>query len=269
MVSVVIPLYNAGSYIVSAVESVLRQRLPLEIIVVDDASTDGGADDLVAFLRKLEGCTDNDIGEPLLIWQGNVSFDVRIYRNPTNRGVAYSRNFGVKKSRGQYVAFLDADDIWADDKLQKQLKIMEGLNVPFCNTARYVFEEDINNIKGTIHTPERITLNKLEHTNYVNCSSVLIKREVALRYPMEHSDAQEDYLTWLRILKDYEYAAGIDEPLIYYRMVEGSKSRNKIKSAIMTYKTYRYAGYNLWAALRMMFSYTVNGINKYFFKKNR
>lgn len=267
MVSVVIPLYNSKEYIVDAVKSVLKQDTALEIVVVDDASTDGSVDRLVSFLEGLEGFVKDADTKPPLLWQGYAGVDVRIYSNASNMGVAYSRNYGVKMSKGEYIAFLDADDIWAENKLKKQLKIMEKQNIPLCNTARYVFDGGIDKMMKIIHTPEHITLKELEHSNYINCSSVLMPREVALRYPMEHSDAHEDYLTWLRIMKDYNHVAGIDEPLVYYRVMHGSKSGNKLKSAAMTYRTYRYAGYGSVKAAFMMFSYVIYGINKYFFRK--
>jgi teichuronic acid biosynthesis glycosyltransferase TuaG len=103
----------------------------------------------------------------------------------------------------------------------------------------------------------------LEKTNYINCSAVVIKREVMLEYPMKYSNVHEDYYAWLSIMKKYRFAVGVDEPLILYRLSPRGKSRNKLKSALMTYRTYRYAGYSLPASAVMMFWYTINGLRKY------
>jgi teichuronic acid biosynthesis glycosyltransferase TuaG len=92
---------------------------------------------------------------------------------------------------------------------------------------------------------------------------VLIKREVALDYPMEKDDAHEDYLAWLRLLKDYKFVTGVDQPLLKYRVNKNSKSANKFKSAAMTYRTYLYAGYDKKQAMKMMVSYVYYGIKKY------
>lgn len=114
-----------------------------------------------------------------------------------------------------------------------------------------------------MHTPEKITLAELEKTNAINCSSVVAPREILLKYPMQHSEVHEDYLTWLQMLRAYPYAVGIDEPLLEYRLSAHGKSRNKLKSARMTYRTYRLAGYPVWKSCRMFLSYMINGLKKY------
>lgn len=88
-------------------------------------------------------------------------------------------------------------------------------------------------------------------------------KEILLKYPMQHSEVHEDYLTWLQMLRAYPYAVGIDEPLLEYRLSAHGKSRNKLKSARMTYRTYRLAGYPVWKSCRMFLSYMINGLKKY------
>ena len=84
-----------------------------------------------------------------------------------------------------------------------------------------------------------------------------------LAFPMEHSEVHEDYLTWIRLLKQEDFVVGIDEPLLEYRLSEKGKSRNKLKSAYMTYRTYRLAGYSVRKSGRMMVDYMINGLKKY------
>lgn len=95
----------------------------------------------------------------------------------------------------------------------------------------------------TIPVKEKITYRELLKHNSINCSSVILRRDVAREFPMEHDDSHEDYITWLKILRKYGCAAGINKPYLKYRLSEGGKSRNKLKSAAMTYNVYRYAGY--------------------------
>ena len=105
LVSVIIPVYNGEKYISQAVESVYRQEVPLELIVIDDGSTDG-------------------TWQALSRWKERTDF---IYiKNEKNLGAAGSRNRGVSMAKGRYVAFLDADDWWEDQKLQKQLRALEN-----------------------------------------------------------------------------------------------------------------------------------------------
>ena len=249
MISVIIPLYNAKDYVCEAVASVLAQRVELELIVLDDASTDGSAIVLRQWLEAHRG----EVGD----------ISVSLIENKENMGVARTRNKGVLLAKGSYIAFLDADDRFAEGKLARQIKLLEETGADLCNTGRMLIRADGENTGTVIHTPEIITLSELEKSNRINCSSVLLRRETALRYPMEHSEVHEDYLTWMRMLRDYAYAVGIDEPLLEYRLSENGKSRNKLKSARMTYRTYRLAGYSVWKSCRMFAHYTVKGLKKY------
>lgn len=249
MISVIIPLYNAKDYVCEAVASVLAQRVELELIVLDDASTDGSAIVLRQWLEAHSG----EVGD----------ISVSLIENKENMGVARTRNKGVLLAKGGYIAFLDADDRFAEGKLARQIKLLEETGADLCNTGRMLIRADGENTGTVIHTPEIITLGELEKSNRINCSSVLLRRETALRYPMEHSEVHEDYLTWLRMLKDGVRMVGIDEPLLLYRLSEGGKSRNKWKSAQMTYRTYRYAGYGWWKSMCMLTCYMINGVRKY------
>lgn len=249
MVSVIIPVYNAKKYVCEALASVVEQSYVQEVIVIDDGSTDGSMEVVQAWLDAHEAQTEK------------IRFCL-LY-NAHNMGVAESRNRGVKEAEGIYVAFLDADDRFAPGKLKKQVELLERTGACLCNTARVLMQADGTLTQNIMHTPEKITLADLEQTNYINCSSVVVRRDIMQKYPMKHSEVHEDYLTWLRMLRDYAYAVGIDEPLLEYRLSENGKSRNKLKSARMTYRTYRLAGYSVWKSCRMFAHYTVMGLKKY------
>lgn len=272
MISVIIPSYNSGKYVIKAVTSALNQNVEKEIIVIDDCSTDSSIEFLVKYFEKdfiprnekVPQIVYDGAAEVILYWQGKINDNtLSVYKNLTNQGVATTRNIGVKLAKGDYIALLDADDWWEEDKLERQLSALEKNNAVLCNTAREITKHDGTPTGLIIHTPKVISLKKLEHTNYINCSSVLIKREALLRFPMEHSDAHEDYLTWLRVLREYGDVIGIDEPLMKYRLSIGGKSRNKLVAAKMTYKTYCYAGYGKIKSAIMMIAYTYNGFKKY------
>lgn len=277
MVSIVIPIYNAGTYLTEAVDSALRQRVDKELVLVDDCSSDGSVRLLTRHLTEkyrtagIEGVggwgqmkSSHSERQVRSVWQGLVDkTKVRIYRNRRRAGVAATRNVGVRLAAGEYIALLDADDRWRAGKLEHQLEALERTGACLCNTARRIIRADGSDTGRVIHTPERITLAMLERTNYINCSSVLASRELLLRYPMEGGNIHEDYLTWLRILSDYTYAVGIDKPYTEYRMSKNGKSRNKLKAAAMTYRTYRRAGYELVRIMSMMACYMVCGVKKH------
>lgn len=220
-VSVIMPAYNCERFIEQAIQSVLIQKVPLELILIDDASKDNTSNIVQNFL-------DN----PVIFY----------IKNKKNQGVAAARNQGVKLAKGEYIAFLDADDWWESKKLEKQIDKLEETNCVFCYTARKLYTQDGICKNKVISVKEYLTYKMLVKTNSIACSSVLIKAEIAKKYLMEHDEIHEDYLTWLRILQKYKIACGINEPLLNSRLTENGKSRNKLKSIKMTYGVYRYIG---------------------------
>lgn len=242
LVSVIMPVYNGAKYIRRAVESVWEQEVFAELFVIDDNSTDG-TDQVLAAYKDRE--------------------NFHYIRNKENLGVSGSRNLGVRKARGRYVAFLDADDWWEKGKLKEQLAVMERTGCVLSCTARELMRSDGSSTGKIIPVKENITYRELLKHNSINCSSVLLKREAALAVPMEHDDSHEDYIAWLKILKTYGTAVGINKPYLKYRLSEGGKSRNKLKSAKMTYRVYRYAGYGRLRSAAFFVSYAVHGVLKY------
>lgn len=242
LVSVIMPVYNGEKYIKQAVESVFCQEVPLELLVIDDGSTDGTAEVLSAYIGRE---------------------DFRYIRNEKNMGAAGSRNRGVREAKGKYIAFLDSDDWWEKGKLKEQLAVLERTGFVLCSTGREMMNPDGSSAGGVIPVKETITYRSLLSHNSINCSSVVIDREVMLEFPMEHDDSHEDYITWLKVLKKYGCAAGVNKPYLKYRLSEGGKSRNKLKSAAMTYRVYRYMGYGAVRSGIFFISYAMHGIWKY------
>ena len=242
LVSVVMPVYNGEKYIDRAIGSVLCQEVPLELLVINDNSSD-----------KTE--------ELLKKYQGLENF--RYFRNEKNLGAGASRNRGVREAEGKYVAFLDADDWWEKGKLLDQVRVLQSTGYVLCSTGRALVRQDGSATGKYIPVKETITLSELLKHNSINCSSVLLLRKAALEFPMEHEESHEDYICWLRILKKYKKAAGINKPYLFYRLSESGKSRNKLKSALMTYTAYRYAGYGRLKSCLFFVSYAVHGVLKY------
>lgn len=241
-ISVIMPVYNAQSYVEQAVESVRKQEMIWELLIIDDCSTD-------------------DTGKILMKYQNDAR--IKVIKNKKNSGAAESRNAGIRMAKGKYIAFLDADDWWADGKLKLQYEMLEQCQAVLCCTGRELMRADGTSTGKTIHVPEKITYGMLLRTNYIPCSSVLVRTDVVRRYYMEHAEMHEDYILWLKILKEYGQVCGIDLPLLKSRMSAGGKSRNKCKSAVMQWRVYRFIGMNRFSALRYMICYTFNGIKKY------
>jgi teichuronic acid biosynthesis glycosyltransferase TuaG len=244
-VSVVMPVYNCEAYIRQAVRSVLEQEVPLELIVIDDGSKDGTAEIMQDFL---------------------VDDRVIYLKNETNMGVAATRNRGVREAKGSYVAFLDADDYWRPNKLARQLALIKEKQVVLCATGRELVDREGNPLNKVIPVKEEIVYKDMLKQNWINNSSILVKRDVLLEFPMEADEIHEDYLLWLKVLRKYGRACAINEPLLVYRWDTDSKSGNKLKSAKMTYLTYRKLGMNRFQAGKSFLSYAFAGIQKYYVK---
>lgn len=253
IVSVVMPAYNSEKYIRSAIESVLAQNVPLELIIIDDCSTD----------------FTGDIVNEIMLENSNQENGKVIYyiKNEKNIGAAASRNKGVKLAKGKYIAFLDSDDKWTSGKLKFQVDKLENNNMVLCSTARRLMNPDGTLTEKIIPVPEKITYKKLLRQNVINCSSVLVKREAMLKYPMEHEDSHEDYISWLKILSEYKVACAINEPMLIYRLSSTGKSGNKLNSAKMTYKVYKYMGFGKIKSSLCFLAYAFNGVRKYYLSR--
>ena len=224
-VSVVVPAYNCKRTIEAAVSSVLAQTYPhFEILVVDDCSTDGTAD----CLRRLQQQDPR----------------IKVLRNPVNSGVSFSRNNGVRHASCDWIAFLDGDDLWKEQKLARQMEKVRRQNADIVYTAYDFIGEKDRELDLVFHVPKQVTYRELLKQNVMSCSGILLRKSLLETYQMENDTVHEDYLEWLRLLRAGAKAVGIDEPLHTVRVLqEASKSSNKLRSAVMNYKTYRHLGH--------------------------
>lgn len=207
-ISVIIPVYNSCDTIANTIDSVLNQDYRnIEIIVVNDGSTDG----------LFELLSNNYIDNIKLI-------------TTVNRGVSSARNTGINNSTGNYIAFLDSDDIWAPDKLSKQIKLIESCSdYCVCYTDRYLINmnSEILITKNRKHHTGDI-LNKIIVSNFICLSSVIIKKECfeTCGYFDENLTVSEDYDLWIRISSRYKFIY-LDEKLVYYRITTGSLTKDR------------------------------------------
>lgn len=235
-------MHNCSLYVSEAIESALLQDVEVEVIVVNE-------------------CSSDNLDEVMLKYTDNEK--VIYIKNRERCGVAKSRNTGVSVAKGDYVAFLDADDIWIPEKLSKQIIELERTGCVLCSTARELINPDGKLLKRIIPVENVITYDNLLKHNSINCSSVIIRTDVAREYPMHNDDCHEYYLMWLEVLAKYKKACGVNEPLIKYRVSSKGKSGSKFQSAKMTYMVYRKIGLGFVEAMVYFISYTLNGVRKY------
>ena len=243
-ITVIMPAYNAEKTIRQAVNSVIAQTVKdWELIVIDDGSTDN----TVAILTEL---ADSDSR-------------IRFLQNEKNSGVSYTRNRAVALAKGKWIAFLDSDDIWQPEKLQKQLELSEKHpEMVVCYTASSFINESGKPFEYVMQAVEELNYKTLLHKNIMSCSSVMILSSVMKEIEMPNDKMHEDYFTWLTVLKKHKIAYGINEPLLIYRLCANSKSSNRIKSAKMLFNSYRAVGFNLLKTSLLVLRYTLYSIKK-------
>jgi len=206
-VSIIIPTYNQSQYLEEAMESVLNQTYQnIEIIIVDDGSTDNTSEVVKSFDNKI------------------------IYIPQKNKGASSARNAGIKKAQGQYVAFLDSDDMWIKNKLEKQIKfIQNNPEIGLLGTGCYQMV-DINKMiyKKIFPAKNEILQKDLIKYNPFIQSSVIIKKDVFNHIDLydEKFKESEDYDLWLRIAQKYK-VANLEQALVTKRYYEKGLSKDK------------------------------------------
>ncbi len=247
LVSVILPAYNAEKTIEEAVDSVLSQSYAnFELIIIDDASTDGTK-------ALLETLADKDKR-------------IRILSNETNVGVLKTRLKGVHASFGKWIAFLDSDDIWAKDKLIKQIRLQQESACHLVYSGTGYINSEGKQLSWVLHVPSEVSYRELLKQNVISNSSVLIMKDMFLHYtPVseDDNDMHEDFACWLSLLKDGHRACGIDETLVNYRISSHSMTGNKFHAAILNWRTYRHVGLNVFQSAFYMVFYAVRGMLKY------
>lgn len=218
LVSIIMPAYNAERFIEKSIESVLNQTYKnWELLIINDDSKDSTQTIIENYLKK-----DNRI---------------KLYNQENNRGVAEARNKGIKISRGKYIAFLDSDDLWKNNKLQLQIEYMRKNEVYMTYTQYSYITENGGFIKD-IEIPKTLNYKQALKGNKIGCLTVVIDKEKIGKIQMPNLK-HEDYATWLNILKKGITAYGIQKNLAQYRKVSDSLSANKLKTIIWTWGIFR------------------------------
>ena len=244
LVSVIMAAYNAEKTIEQSINSVLNQTYPaVELLVVDDYSQD-------RTVKLVENIMARDNR-------------VRLIYNKENSGVSYTRKHGLEEAKGAWIAILDSDDIWAPEKLEKQIILQKKMNADLLFTGSAFMDSDGQPIDWYLHAPSEVTYRHLLKQNVLSNSSSLVRKELYEKYYAVGDGMHEDFAVWLGILKEGKKAYGVDEPLLTYRIAKSSKSGNKIKAAKMNWNTYRYIGLNPLSALYHECWYVVKGLMKY------
>lgn len=218
-VSIITPLHNSAAYIAETINSVLAQTFQdWEMIIVDDKSSDDSV----------------SIVEHLIEQEPRIT----LVKLNENSGAAVARNNAIDLAKGRYIAFLDADDLWLPEKLEKQLAFMREAKAAFSFTAYQRINE--HGEKGTVvGVPSKISYGEMLKTSVIGCLTAIYDTQTLGKVKMPLIRKRQDYALWLQLLKKTPLAYGMQTSLALYRVHEKSISSNKLNTATYNWTVYR------------------------------
>jgi len=244
LVSIVTPAYRAARFIGETIRSVQAQTYrDFEMLIVDDCSPD----DTAAVVERVAAGDSR----------------IRLLRQSTNSGPAAARNRALAESRGRWIAFLDSDDLWLPRKLERQLEFhrAQGAKISFTEFRRV--DAEGSRLGRLITVRDWLDYGRLLCDTGMATSTVIVDRARTGPFSMKKT-YYDDYACWLELLRSGGRAVGLHEDLMRYRVVGGSVSRNKLKSARHVWRTYREVeGLGLLRSAWSFVNYAGRGVSKY------
>ncbi|WP_421823932.1 glycosyltransferase family 2 protein [Flagellimonas oceanensis] len=210
MVSIITPVFNSQKYISECISSVLDQTYKnWEHILVDDCSTDNSAQIIKGFAEKDDR--------------------IRYVKLSKNSGAGVARNKAIELAKGDYIAFLDSDDLWSPVKLEKQISFMEINKYAFSYSDYYVIKDNIKTPLYMVKAPKKVDFRKMLRNDYVGCLTAIYDVSYFGKKLMPEIRKRQDWVLWLYLLKETDCAYCINEPLAFYRIGNQSLSSSKFK----------------------------------------
>lgn len=219
LVSIIMPSYNTAKYIASSIESVIAQTYTdWELIIVDDCSSDSTDSVVAPYLEDKR---------------------IRYLKNETNSGAAISRNYALREAKGRWIAFLDSDDLWLPQKLEKQIAFMKENGYSFTYTAYSQIDEYSSPTGTFVFGPKKISQTGMFNYCWPGCLTVMYDAAKIGLVQINDIKKNNDYAMWLKISKKASCYL-LDENLALYRVRQGSISRSSILTLIKYhYKLYK------------------------------
>ena len=241
IVSIITPNFNSNYHLAKTISSIQKQTFKdYEHIIIDDCSTKPISDDILEIIYQ----------DP----------KIKLLKRTWNAGPAVTRNRGISEAKGKYIAFLDADDIWLPEKLEKQVAFMEETQCPLSYTHYDVVDENANYI-GNRKSPKELSYEDLIKVNRIGCLTAMYNTEICGKQYMPNILKRQDYGLWLKITKKFGPAQGVNEVLATYTSSPNSLSGNKLKVLKYQWRLYReIEGLSLVKSLYCLSNHALNGI---------
>lgn len=246
LVSIITPVFNCERLIGETINSVIRQTYQnWEMILVDDCSNDNSAKLIKEYAKK-----DNRI----------------IYMKlEKNSGAAVARNKALQESKGKFIAYLDSDDLWKKEKLEKQIEYMKKNNIAFSCTDYEKIDEKGKSFNKIVKIPKKVNYNLFLRNTIIQTVGVMVECDITGKelLTMPNIRRRQDAATWCQLLKNGYDCYEVPENLSYYRVVTNSLSSNKFKAIKGTWYLYRkIEKLPLWKAYYCFIGYAFNGVKK-------
>lgn len=252
LISIITPVYNCEKLLPKTIESVLNQTYSnWEMLLVDDCTPDSSADLIKEYIKK--------------------DSRIKYFKLDKNSGAAIARNVALKESKGRFIAYLDADDLWRPEKLEKQVKYMLENNYAFTCTDYEKITEEGTSLNKIIKIPQKVTYNLFLRNTIIQTVGVMVDTKITGKdvLVMPNIRRRQDAATWCQLLKAGYDCYEVPENLSYYRVVSNSLSSNKFKAVKGTWFLYRkIEKLSLFKASFCFVGYAVNAVKKrIYFKK--
>lgn len=221
LVSVITPLYNSEAFIGETIKSILNQTYTnWELLLIDDFSTDNTISIVNDFIFKNE--------------------NIKLITNETNQGAAISRNKGIMAAKGDYIAFLDADDLWKPEKLDKQIAFMQNQDCDVCFCSYEQIDESGKPLNKLVKALPILSYKKYLKSNYIGNLTGIYNAKKLGKITSPNLRKRQDWLLWLNAIKaSGKPAKSVQESLAFYRVHKNSMSSNKIALLKHNYWVYK------------------------------
>ena len=245
LVSIIIPYYKKKFFFNKTILSAVNQSYKnIEIIIIyDDTSKEE-----LKYVKKITHKKKN----------------IKILINSKNIGAGLSRNKGIKKSKGEFLAFLDADDIWKRNKLKEQIKFMNSNKIDASYTGYKILDEENNNT-GVRVSKKKISYKDLIYSCDIGLSTVIIRKKklIELNCFFPSLKTKEDYVLWLKLSKKGLIFNGINNCLSYWKKTDNSLSSNLFQKLADGFKVYYiYLKFGFFKSLIHLIILSINFLKK-------
>lgn len=245
LVSIITPTYNSEKFITETIQSVQNQTYQnWEMLIVDDCSSDKTVDIIQQFMED--------------------DHRIHLIRLNKNSGASKARNKAINEVKGDFMTFLDADDIWFPEFIENSITTIQSTGIPFVFSSYKRSNEKLEFIYSDFIVPQKVTYTDILKTNSISCLTAFIDvKKLGVKF-MPDIRKRQDMGLWLKYLKEIPFAYGIQEPKAIYRIRENSLSRDKKKLLKYQWQFYREVEkLSVFESAYYMIHWMVRGFLKY------